>query len=289
MSAAVKTAAPVDVLGSATHHPLSAPQQFAPAEATSGNVVTLLKVLDSLLLRPDIDLDRAERLVRMANEMRAEEARLAWVADFARFTELGLVVPKTKHVNQRAADGGQGPKFWQSEYHVVSSILKPPLGRFGFGVRFGPVFQRATEAGLPWCEITCYLTHRLGHTESVTIGGPPDSSGSKNPLQEMQSSATFLMRHALLAITGTAQEGNDNDGRGARGYAEDQQTSASDDGQRQAARAALVKAGEEQAAKGTLALNAWWGRLTSHQRTDLSREFGQMRKTAAATAAGGAK
>lgn len=263
-------------------HPVAVAHANAATPAPQGdNVVSLLQVLNTLLARPDLDLERAERLVKLANEMRAEQARLAFAEDLASFTSLGIVVPKTKHVKQKARDGGPGPDYWQTEFHVVSKLLKPALGKFGFGVRFGPVFTRASDGGVPWCEVTCYLTHRLGHTETVTLGGPPDSSGSKNPLQEMKSSSTFLMRTALLAITGTAEEGADNDGRGARGYDDDRAQEQSGEGQQNAARVGLVETGQQKAELGMMALTTWWGRLTSGQRTDLSPEFGVWKKKAA--------
>lgn len=227
-------------------------------------------------------LEQMERFMALAERMRAqqlaEEKRRAEKAsreDFARFKALNIVVPKTKSVNQTGRDGKPGPRYKQSEFHVVASLLQPALASCNFGYRFDVKFIRGGEAELPWCEVTCRLEHAGGHVETMTLGGPPDDSGSKNALQEMQSSATFLMRHALLAITGTAQEGNDNDGRGVRGIREDEGRTDND-----AEASKLVDAGNAEADKGEKALDAWWGALTEPQRGKVMPFFGGMKAVA---------
>jgi hypothetical protein len=68
-------------------------------------------------------------------------------------------------------------------------------------------------------KVTCILTHRLGHSESVSMVGPPDDSGKKNPLQQIKSTVTYLKIATFEAVTGTASaDGNkDDDGNGASG------------------------------------------------------------------------
>lgn len=254
-----------------------------------------LALLEVAMQAQQVDLDRAERLMRMAIEWRQFElqeqdrqAARAFDDDFAKFTALGIVIPKTKLVKQRAKSGGAGPTFWQSEFDVASKLLKPALGGLGFGVSFDPEYERQGKQ-VVWCKVKCTLSHRLGHSRSLTLEGPPDDSGSKNQLQEAQSSSTYLMRHSLLAITGTAQEGKDNDGRGARGYREDGDDAFPPDGagDGDATLQALLNAGHAAAEQGMPALNDWWGGLTDAQRTQANPYFLPMRKKARAL--GGAK
>lgn len=164
----------------------------------------------------------------MDKEDRAVAALLAYRTDFARFKALNIVAPKSKTVTQRSKSGGAGPSFKQSEMDVIANLLQPALASCGFSYRFDPKFQRSAEGGIAWCVVTVYLEHSGGHFETVTLEGPPDDSGAKNPLQEMQSSSTFLQRHCLLAITGTAQSGADNDGNGTRGSSTAAETDITD-------------------------------------------------------------
>lgn len=262
------------VLEPATAHPIAVPDQQQSERPRSAGIVTPSDLLRIAVERGDVDLDRLERLANMVREWRAEEAKLAYRRAFAQFTALGLVIPKSKQVVQRKKDGTAGPSYWQTEYDVASKILKPALGALGIGVRFDNEFQRAADGGIAWCSVTCYLEHVDGYSEKLTLEGPPDDSGAKNPLQEMQSSATFLMRHSLMAITGTAQAGADNDGRGARGASEDGATETLPDND------PLVIDGKRIANEGTKKLNGWWASLTEAQRKALTQQFGEMRKTA---------
>jgi ERF superfamily len=63
--------------------------------------------------------------------------------------------------------------------------------------------------------VTCILTHQMGHSEETTLAGAPDNSGSKNSIQAIGSTVTYLERYTLLAATGLAAANGDNDGQGA--------------------------------------------------------------------------
>jgi hypothetical protein len=172
----------------------------------------------------------------------------------------------------------------QSEFDVVCSMLSPALHDCGLSFRHdmrfdtrewkadgsNPAIPAGTAITIPWIYVTCYLTHKDGHTETLTLEGPPDSSGSKNPLQEMQSTASFLKRQGLLAITGTATGGEDDEARMSRKAARrDAGTDAGPD-----PLDALRATGQEMAMEGMAALVHWWGgALTPRQRTDLSPDY----------------
>jgi hypothetical protein len=179
----------------------------------------------------------------------------------------------------------------QSEFDVVCSMLSPALHDCGLSFRHdmrfdtrewkadgsNPEIPAGTAITIPWVYVTCHLIHKDGHAETLTLEGPPDSSGSKNPLQEMQSTASYLKRQSLLAITGTATGGEDNEnrmrGRAPRSGDADAGPDPLD---------ALRATGQEKAMDGMAALTAWWGSLTSRQRTDFSPEFKVWRRAAAA-------
>ena len=60
--------------------------------------------------------------------------------------------------------------------------------------------------------MTCVLTHVLGHSERVPMQSGRDESGGKNSIQGLGSTVTYLQRYTLLAATGMAVKGPDNDG-----------------------------------------------------------------------------
>lgn len=65
--------------------------------------------------------------------------------------------------------------------------------------------------------VTCVLSHVQGHKESVTLSGPADTSGSKNALQQIKSTITYLKGATFEAVTGVASEAGsvDDDGNAA--------------------------------------------------------------------------
>ena len=66
--------------------------------------------------------------------------------------------------------------------------------------------------------VTCTLSHAQGHSKKVTLWAPPDKSGSKNPIQEIKSTITYLEIATYEAVTGVAaSDAGDDDGNGAKG------------------------------------------------------------------------
>ena len=60
--------------------------------------------------------------------------------------------------------------------------------------------------------VTCKITHIMGHSESTSLTAAPDNTGSKNPIQAIGSTVTYLQRYTLLALTGLATYEQDDDG-----------------------------------------------------------------------------
>lgn len=70
-------------------------------------------------------------------------------------------------------------------------------------------------------KVSCHITHVAGHRETVTLTAPEDNSGSKNAIQAIGSTVTYLQRYTLMASLGLATADQDDDGHGA-GKAEKQ-------------------------------------------------------------------
>ncbi len=68
-----------------------------------------------------------------------------------------------------------------------------------------------------WIQVKCTITHVLGHSESTTLGGPPDTSGSKNQLQAIKSCWSYLRRTTLFSLLGLVDKDEvDDDGDGGK-------------------------------------------------------------------------
>ena len=257
--------------------PLSVIEQAIRTGANADQLERLLQ----LQVQADhhrLDLMREQR--RMAEEDRKREAELAFRRDFAAFRGENIVVQKNKHV-----DRGRAGSFMQAEYHAIAQLLSPALSRHGFGFRHDQRFG-AKEWPLPdnpanvigWVWVRCYLEHKDGHTEVLELEGPEGDQSANTPVQNMQLTASYLKRQSLLAITGTATGGEDDENGMRRPK---QREAGSGDANQAGPDEALLDAGREEALKGMQALTAWWGGLNAKQRSALNTEFGALRKTAA--------
>jgi hypothetical protein len=64
-------------------------------------------------------------------------------------------------------------------------------------------------------KVTCIITHEMGHSESTSLSATADTTGSKNAIQSVGSTITYLQKYTLLSLTGLAAMGQDDDGHGA--------------------------------------------------------------------------
>lgn len=62
-------------------------------------------------------------------------------------------------------------------------------------------------------KVTCIITHAMGHSERTELSSKADLSGSKNPIQAIGSTITYLQRYTLLSLTGLATSEGDDDGK----------------------------------------------------------------------------
>lgn len=65
--------------------------------------------------------------------------------------------------------------------------------------------------------VTCNVTHILGHSESTSLTAAPDTSGSKNNIQAIGSTVSYLQRYTLFAILGLSSREMDDDGNQGKG------------------------------------------------------------------------
>lgn len=149
------------------------------------------------------DLARLEKLMELEKRWHDEQAERAYVAAFAAFKKNMPDVVKDMLNKQYGSD-------YSSLANLVNTTNKV-LGEYGLNASWDP-----DQSG-PMIKITCILTHVGGHKERVSISGPPDTSGQKNPLQQIKSTLTYLEGATFQAITGVVARSasTDDDGNGA--------------------------------------------------------------------------
>lgn len=171
--------------------------QQAGALAAQPHTSLMLSLMDR-----GASLDQIERMMDLAERNEKREAEKAYNAAFAAFKAEAVRIMKAKTVT----DGPLKGKSY-AELHNVVDAVTPALSRHGLSAAW-----KVSKDDKDWLEVTCTLKHTSGHSESVSMGGMPDTGGAKNALQARASSLSYLSRYTLKAICGVAEGGDDTDG-----------------------------------------------------------------------------
>lgn len=151
-----------------------------------------------------------EKMMDLQLRFEAEQARRAFVDDFAKFAAERPSVTKNKQVGFESRRTGGNTSYKHETLDNLVDTVGPVLARYGFAHTWN-----TQQAGAK-ITVTCTLTHRLGHKESVTMESMPETSGTKNAIQQVASAITFLQRYTFRAVTGVAtSDEHDDDGASA--------------------------------------------------------------------------
>jgi len=131
----------------------------------------ILSMIDKISARPDVDVERIEKMFDLYIKAQADAAQRCYQESFAEMQ------PKLPIIKKRGKSHNAKYAKWE---HIVGDIM-PILKRHGFALSFdiSPA-ERAVN-------VTCILMHRGGHRETTSFPYPFDASGSKNPIQAIGS------------------------------------------------------------------------------------------------------
>lgn len=207
---------------------MKAATELMPAAAT--NILPMghdtqanpyLSLIETMVSRGG-DLANLDKMLDLQLRWEANEARKAYVAAMAAFKAEPMEILKRKLVSFTTRDGDT-TSYNHAELSDVTDAVVPAMGKHGLSHRW----DIKQEAGA--ITVTCTITHALGHSESVAMTAAPDASGKKNAIQQVASANSYLQRYTLLAATGMATKGMDDDG--GQAYTEAASATSDDDNQ----------------------------------------------------------
>ena len=149
-----------------------------------------------------------ERMMTLQERFEANEARKAYTKAMAKFKANPPEILKTKHVSYQNSKG-QTVEWDHAVLGEITEAIIKGLSEYGFYHRWDTAQPDNSKV-----VTTCIITHELGHSESTSMSGPPDTSGGKDALKSVSSTNTLLQRLTLLALTGLAAKGIDNESPG---------------------------------------------------------------------------
>lgn len=166
--------------------------------------ITPMQMLN-LAVQQGADLDKMQKLMDLQERWEANEARKAFVVALNAFKADAPRIVKTKEVSF----GAGKTAYKHALAGVASEVIGEALAKVGISHRWD-VLQ--AEGGK--IKVTCILTHALGHSERVAMEATADTSGSKNSIQAIGSTVSYLQRYTLFAATGLVPKDADDDGAG---------------------------------------------------------------------------
>ena len=167
---------------------------------------SLMAIIDRAAMDPQFDVAKLQALLAVKKEWEDDEARKAFVVALNAFKADPPQVLKEAAVAFETKQGGK-TGYKHAALDKASEIIGSALAKHGISHRWN--VEQAEKV-----KVTCILTHTLGHSESVTMEASLDTSGSKNNIQALGSTVSYLQRYTLFAASGIAPKNVDDDGRG---------------------------------------------------------------------------
>jgi hypothetical protein len=171
-----------------------------PAIQAGNDAATIMQIIERMMRESTFDPVAIREMLAIKKEYEADEARKAFMVDMAEFKKNPPVIYKNKHVGFTSQRTGGSTSYDHATHAEVTMKVIAGLAPHGFSHRWIP-----TQPDGQVC-VTIVITHRLGHSESLSMTAPPDTSGNKSPVQAILSTKTILERHLLLAATGLTSE-----------------------------------------------------------------------------------
>lgn len=153
------------------------------------------------------DLDKLEKLLAIQERWEANEAKKAYHESMAEFKKSPPRIEKDKAVGYDSKQGGRVGYTHATLANIVEKITAA-LSEHGLSVGW------RTQQNGKIC-VTCRITHVKGHSEETTLSADADTSGSKNSIQAIGSTISYLERYSLMALLGLAAHDQDDDGKAA--------------------------------------------------------------------------
>ena len=170
------------------------PVEQLPVAPAASESAAILSVIERMAMNPEIDPDRIERFIVLKERIDANNAKRDFDAAVA---QAKATIPPA----EKNATGHNSKRY--ADFYAYAKVVDPIISALGLSYRF-------RTAQTDRITVTCVLTHEGGHSEENSLSGPPDASGSKNAIQAIGSTLTYLQRYTLVQALGLAASGDDD-------------------------------------------------------------------------------
>lgn len=169
---------------------------IAPAASESA---AILSVIERMAMNPEIDPDRIERFIELKERIEAKAARIAFDSAIAEAkAQIGPIEKNREGHN----------KVRYADFAAYARVVDPIITQLGLSYRFR---TEQSDRITVFCVVSGH-----GHHEENSLSGPADTSGSKNAIQSIGSTLSYLQRYTLIQALGlSASQDDDGQSSGA--------------------------------------------------------------------------
>ena len=148
-----------------------------------------------------------EKMMDLSERNEKNIARKAYHKAMAEFAANPPDIEKDKKVSYSTSKGTTA--YSHAQLGTSAAKIQAALSPHGLHASWRTI---QTDKSI---KIVCRITHELGHFEETDLSAGADDSGSKNSIQAIGSTISYLERYTLFALTGIASKDMDDDGKSA--------------------------------------------------------------------------
>jgi len=178
---------------------IKATDEALPVQKTSSDLL-------AMLVSQKADISLIEKFMDLRDREEAANAKRAYTEAMSAFKAKPPEIEKDAKVSYDTSKGKA--EYTHATLGNVTNKINGALGEHGLSAAW------KTEQADGGVTVTCTITHVMGHSESTALKAAPDTSGSKNPIQALGSTISYLERYTILALTGLATKDEDDDAAG---------------------------------------------------------------------------
>lgn len=134
---------------------------------TQSSPPNMLAVIDRAARDPQVDISKMERLLALAEQIHAREAKTHY--DMAMNDAQGEMRPVSRDCHNPQT------RSRYASYEAIDSAIRPIYTKHGFAMSFGSKASTSPDRVI----VTCRVSHRSGHTEVIDLEMPADGKGAR--------------------------------------------------------------------------------------------------------------
>ncbi len=150
----------------------------------------------------NVPVETLERLFALRKEVKAEQAKEAFVTSLAGFQADIKTIEKKKPVMNK---DGKTVRYYFAPIDSIVDQIKTALGKYGFSYTWN------VQNDVGFVTAICTITHEFGHSQTSEFKVPIDPEGYMTAPQKVASALTFAKRYSLCNALGISTGDEDTD------------------------------------------------------------------------------